>query len=379
MVYLENSSRISLSDSNASTGENSRKTRQLTEELAEHLNTVSTTTNGTGDRHPGEKNPIRQVTEQGHKPGLTDQNENREQENIKDKMGKVRVSEDTSTSTSNNAAVNLCVMVLLETITIPFEQFNLADARKTKLEKQYAKTSVKFGAGEPIKTKIEKQNDKTVMPSDARVRHLKDQLIHGRVYLSLTATRNNPHFIRELRLQMKEAQRSLGEATKDSELPRNSVKKLKALEQTLAKGKQIQDDLTAMVKKLCAMLHSTEEQLRVHKKQTLFLTHLTAKTLPKGLHCLPLRLSTEYFSLNSSEWNFPNQEKLEDPRLYHYALFTDNILATAVVVNSTISHAKMNNSPTTGSVITTVAEKQRLASLVLLLIVRRALASYSLK
>ena len=109
----------------------------------------------------------------------------------------------------------------------------------------------------------------------------------------------------------------------------------------MAKGKQIQDDCTAMVKKLRAMLHSTEEQLRVHKKQTLFLPHLTAKTLPKGLHCLTLRLSTEYFSLNSSERNFPNQEKLEDPRLYHYALFTDNILAAAVVVNSTISHAKV--------------------------------------
>ncbi|KAI7991067.1 putative galacturonosyltransferase 4 [Camellia lanceoleosa] len=295
MVYLENSSRLSLSDSNASTGENSRKTRQLTEESAEHLNTVSTTTNGTGDRHPEEKNPIRQVTEQGHKPGLTDQNENREQESVKDKMGKVGVSEE------------------------------------TKLEKQSAKTSIKFGAGEPIKTKIEKHNDKTVMPSDAR----------GRVYLSLTATRNNPHFIRELRLRMKEAQRSLGEATKDSELPRNSVEKLKALEQTLAKGKQIQDDCAAMVKKLRAMLHSTEEQLWVHKKQTLFLTHLTAKTLPKGLHCLPLHLSTEYFSLNSLERNFPNQEKLEDPRLYHYALFIDNILAAVVVVNSTISHAKV--------------------------------------
>ncbi|GMP92585.1 hypothetical protein CsSME_00042745 [Camellia sinensis var. sinensis] len=116
-------------------------------------------------------------------------------------MGKVGVSEDTSTSTSNNAAVNL----------------------ETKLEKQSAKTSVKFGAGEPIKTQIEKQNDKTVMPSDARVRHLKDQLIQGRVYLSLTATRNNPHFIRELWLRMKEAQRSLGEAIKDSELPRKKV------------------------------------------------------------------------------------------------------------------------------------------------------------
>ena len=72
------------------------------------------------------------------------------------------------------------------------------------------------------------------------------------------------------------------------------------MEQTLAKGKQLQDDFASVVKKLRAMLHSTEEQLQVHKKQTIFLTQLTAKTNPKGLHCLPLRLTTEYYTLNTS-------------------------------------------------------------------------------
>ena len=115
------------------------------------------------------------------------------------------------------------------------------------------------------------------------------------------------------------------------------------MEQTLMKGRQIQNDCAAAVKKLRAMLHSTEEQLHVHKKQTLFLTQLTAKTLPKGLHCLPLRLTTEYYSLNTSQQQFRNQQKLEDPRLYHYAIFSDNILATAVVVNSTVAHAKVND------------------------------------
>jgi len=95
-----------------------------------------------------------------------------------------------------------------------------------------------------------------------------------------------------------------------------------------------------VVKKLRAMLHSAEEQLRVHKKQTMFLTKLTAKTIPKGLHCLPLRLTTDYYALNSSQQQFPNQEKLEDNQLYHYALFSDNVLAASVVVNSTITNAK---------------------------------------
>lgn len=67
-----------------------------------------------------------------------------------------------------------------------------------------------------------RRTDQTVIP-DARVRHLKDQLIRAKVYLGLSATRNNPHFIKELRLRMKETQRALGGASKDSELPRKYV------------------------------------------------------------------------------------------------------------------------------------------------------------
>jgi len=115
------------------------------------------------------------------------------------------------------------------------------------------------------------------------------------------------------------------------------------MDQTLARGQQIQDDCATIVKKLRAMLHSTEEQLKVHRKQAMFLTQLTAKTLPKGLHCLPLRLSTEYYTSNYSVRQFANQEKLDNPQLYHYAIFSDNVLATAVAVNSTVSHAKVNH------------------------------------
>ncbi|CAJ2658130.1 probable galacturonosyltransferase 4 [Trifolium pratense] len=183
-----------------------------------------------------------------------------------------------------------------------------------------------------------KQNDQ--MPSDARVLQLKDQLIQAKVYLSLPVIKSNPQLTRELRLRMKEVSRTLGDATKDSDLPRNAKERVKAMEQTLLKAKQVQADCATVVKKLRAMIHTTEEQLHVLKKQTLFLTQLTAKTLPKGLHCLPLRLTTEYYKLNSSQQQFANQEKFEDPKLYHYAIFSDNILATAVVVNSTVLNAK---------------------------------------
>jgi alpha-1,4-galacturonosyltransferase len=73
-----------------------------------------------------------------------------------------------------------------------------------------------------IKTISERNNHETAIP-DGRVRHLKDQLIRAKVYLSLPATRNNPHFTRELRLRIKEVQRALGDASKDSDLSRKYV------------------------------------------------------------------------------------------------------------------------------------------------------------
>ncbi|XP_018629012.1 probable galacturonosyltransferase 4 isoform X2 [Nicotiana tomentosiformis] len=320
-IYSENSS-LSLSNtSDTLSSEDARKARQLTEESMKHQAATGNSNDGIEVAMNG--NHISQVTDSLHEPHQMDKTSL--------ELVSAGKSESRATETSSKKK------------TSPTDSSHTSDTTSAKIEirqdQRTVQTSGRVVSGETARGKGEDQNAQ-VVPPDARVRQLKDQLIRGKVYLSLSATRNNPHFIRELRLRIKEVQRALGEATKDSELPRNAYEKLKAMEQTLAKGKQIQDDCATIVKKLRAMLHSAEEQLRVHKKQTLYLTHLTAKTLPKGLHCLPLRLSTEYFKLNSSQQQFPNQVNLEDPKLYHYALFSDNILAAAVVINSTVSHAK---------------------------------------
>ena len=68
-------------------------------------------------------------------------------------------------------------------------------------------------------SKSEDDDEEAAAPN-TRVQYLKDQLVQAKVYLSLSATRNNVHFIRQLRQRMKEIQRILGRANKDSELPR---------------------------------------------------------------------------------------------------------------------------------------------------------------
>ena len=111
---------------------------------------------------------------------------------------------------------------------------------------------------------------------------------------------------------------------------------------TLLKASQLYPDCSAMVKKLRAMTHNAEEQVLTLKNQTTFLVQLAGRTTPKGLHCLSMRLTAEYFSLQSDERELPNQHKVHDPNLFHFAVFSDNILASAVVVNSTVSVARVS-------------------------------------
>ncbi|CAM0944574.1 unnamed protein product [Alopecurus aequalis] len=210
----------------------------------------------------------------------------------------------------------------------------------SSLENIPKQTSDKLLVENPQKDSTDGKSRNMTLP-DTRVRNIKDQLIKAKVYLGLGALRANPQYLKDLRQRIREVQKVLGDASKDSDLPKNVNEKVKALEQMLIKGKQTQDDCSVAVKKLRAVLHSAEEQLHAQKKQTVFLTQLAAKTLPKGLHCLPMRLANEYFSLDPGQQQLPNHEKLANPKLYHYALFSDNILATAVVVNSTVLNAKL--------------------------------------
>jgi len=96
------------------------------------------------------------------------------------------------------------------------------------------------------------------------------------------------------------------------------------------------------------MLQSTELDIDAVKKQNSFLVQHAAKTVPMPLHCLHMQLTTDYYfrdgvtkehfhdaALKEEE----NKAKLEDRSLYHYAIFSDNVLAASVVVRSTVTNA----------------------------------------
>ena len=111
--------------------------------------------------------------------------------------------------------------------------------------------------------------------------------------------------------------------------------------QVLSKAREQLYDCKLVTGKLRAMLQSADEQVRLLKKQSTFLSQLAAKTIPNAIHCLSMRLTIEYYLLPPEKRRFPRSENLENPKLYHYALFSDNVLAASVVVNSTVMNAKV--------------------------------------
>ncbi|KAL2519849.1 putative galacturonosyltransferase 3 [Forsythia ovata] len=176
--------------------------------------------------------------------------------------------------------------------------------------------------------------------SDSTVKLMRDQIIMARAYATVAKAKNNNMLYDSLMEHSRESQLAIGEATSDSELHPSALDQAKAMGHILSTAKDQLYHCMTIAKKLRAMLQSSETNVNELKKKSAFLIQLAAKTVPKPLHCLPLLLTTEYFLRGYEEKDFPNKEKLEDPSLYHYAIFSDNVLAASVVVNSTVLHVK---------------------------------------
>ncbi|KAF3789086.1 putative galacturonosyltransferase 3 [Nymphaea thermarum] len=176
--------------------------------------------------------------------------------------------------------------------------------------------------------------------SDSLLKLMKDQVIMAKAYASIARAKKENTLYDSLMTCIKKNRNALGEALSDAELHPSALERAKATGRVLAAAKEKLYDCAEVARKLRAMLQWEEENIAALKKQSTFLTQVSAKTVPKGLHCLPLHLTTDYFLLDSSHEELTSIEKLEDPSLYHYALFSDNVLATSVVVNSTIFNTK---------------------------------------
>ncbi|ESQ36233.1 hypothetical protein EUTSA_v10007109mg [Eutrema salsugineum] len=176
--------------------------------------------------------------------------------------------------------------------------------------------------------------------TDVKIKEIRDKIIQAKAYLNFAPPGSNSQIVKELRARMRELERAVGDATKDKDLSKGALRRLKPMEAALYKAIRVFNNCPAISTKLRAMNYNSEDQVQAQKNQAAYLMHLAARTTPKGLHCLSMRLTSEYFALDPEKRQMPNQQNYNDPNLNHYVVFSDNVLASAVVVNSTLYSSK---------------------------------------
>ncbi|CAN6571850.1 unnamed protein product [Malus baccata var. baccata] len=93
------------------------------------------------------------------------------------------------------------------------------------------------------------------------------------------------------------------------------------------------------IQKLKDTIFAVNELLIKAKKNGAFASSIAAKSIPKSLHCLAMRLVEERISHPEKYKEEEPSPEFEDPSLYHYAIFSDNIIAVSVVVRSVVNNS----------------------------------------
>ena len=87
------------------------------------------------------------------------------------------------------------------------------------LETMPKQTSDMVVAENSLTARTDGKTKSFVLP-DTRIRNIKDQLIKAKVYLGLGSIRANSQYLKDLRQRIREVQKVLGDASKDTDLPK---------------------------------------------------------------------------------------------------------------------------------------------------------------
>ncbi|KAF7042762.1 hypothetical protein CFC21_052268 [Triticum aestivum] len=183
-----------------------------------------------------------------------------------------------------------------------------------------------------------------LLSSTSFARQLADQMTLAKAYVILAKEHGNLQLAWELSSQIRNSQRLLSQgAVSGRAITQEEAHPIiTRLARLIYKAQDSHYDISTTMVTLKSHALALEERAKAAVVQTAEFGQLAAESLPKNIHCLTVKLTEEWLQnpkLRSRSEEHRNSTRLVDNNLYHFCIFSDNVLATSVVVNSTVSNA----------------------------------------
>ncbi|RVX13949.1 putative galacturonosyltransferase 11 [Vitis vinifera] len=182
------------------------------------------------------------------------------------------------------------------------------------------------------------------LPPATSLGQLAEQISLAKAYVIIAKEHNNLQLAWEFSSKIRSCQLLLSKAAMREEpiTLEEAEPIIKSLSALIFKAQDAHYDVATTIMTMKSHIQALEERAKAATIQSTVFGQLTAEALPKSLHCLNVKLTTDWLrksSLQDLAEEKGNSPRLVDNNLYHFCIFSDNLLAVSVVINSTISNA----------------------------------------
>lgn len=176
-------------------------------------------------------------------------------------------------------------------------------------------------------------------------RQLSDQITLAKAYVILAKEHNNLQLAFELSKQIRNGQLLLSNAAmRSTPITISECQHIvSAMSSLIYKAQDSHYDISTSIVTLKKHVQALEERANAATVQSTAFGQVVAESIPKSLHCLNIKLTVEYLQrseIQKLSLELQNSPRLVDNNLYHFCIFSDNLVATSAVVNSTVSNAE---------------------------------------
>ncbi|XAR51246.1 Polygalacturonate 4-alpha-galacturonosyltransferase [Bertholletia excelsa] len=183
-----------------------------------------------------------------------------------------------------------------------------------------------------------------ILGATSYARQLAEQMMLAKAYLFIAKERNNLHLAWELSSKIRSCQFLLSKAaTREEPISLDEAEPIiKSLSSLIFKAQDAHYDIATTMVTMKSHIQALEERTSAATIQSTVFGQWASEALPKNLHCLNIKLVSDWHNkkhLQELAEEKRNSPRLTDNNLYHFCIFSDNLLAVSVVINSTVCNA----------------------------------------